>query len=196
MKKLVLLPVCLGAYLAWPCVALYHMDAALQRGNTRALATAVEWDSVREGLKEDIADGIMGTDPTATAAADDASADALPPFGASFVKGMAGNAVDRIVTPERLAAEFGASRGAAALTRKASSFAIWFDSPTRFEASLRLGSKLRPTAPLRLQLDLVRVGWGWQWHITRAFVPTEVFAELGDDSLAEPPATHKVFAGQ
>ena len=199
MRKLVLLPICLGAYFVWPYVALYRLDIALQRGDARALAAAIDWDAVREGLKEDIADGIMGTDPAATAAAEDVSTDALPPFGASFVKGMAGNAVDRMITPERLAAAFRSSgRPQAPMSSAPSftSFTAWFDSPTRFEARLRCGAAANPSSSLRLQLDLVRSGWGWQWRITRASIPTELFTELGSDRKLSQPTSRKVFAGQ
>ena len=185
MRKLIVLPICLAAYLAWPCVTLYRLNTALQHRDLAALAAGVDWDSVREGLKEDIADGIMGDD----AGAMQQATDALPPFGAGFVRGMAGNAVDRMVTPERLVAGVHQSGQMAGVW----SMRGWFDSPTRFEVSMPPPGSGADAGAMRLQMDLVRNGWGFAWQVTGAYVPPAMFTRLqGGDTAA---SGQKVFAG-
>ncbi len=192
MRKLYLLPLCAAAYVLWPCVELYRLGVAVESGNVQALTTGVDWDSVREGLKEDIADGIMGEDPGVTTA----DTGALPPFGAGFVKGMAGNVVDRMVTPEHLAAEFRTTIGLTRLKPDPMSLRGWFDNPTRVEASFRPDkTAVAASAPILVQMDLLRQGWGFAWCVTRVTVPGELLARLDGGSDPAPASGGKVFAG-
>ena len=112
-------------------------DAA---GDAQTLAADIEWDGVREGLKEDIADGITGQPGSSTAVA----SDALPAFGSGFVRSMAGNMVDETVTPEHLATSFSALQAAGANHTQPG------DPAKLASALLQLADSATP--PVRLQL--------------------------------------------
>jgi hypothetical protein len=166
-----------GAYAASPFVSLYQMGEAARRGDVATLCADVAWNDVREGLKEDIADGIAGAYPGAPPATEVASSsDDLPPFGVSFVTGMAGNVVDRTVTPEHLANALATLRGAGVTVRPTVT-AAYFASPTRFEVSLRTPQERASDAPLRLQLDFAAGRNGIGWRVTRAWVPEALLSQ-------------------
>jgi hypothetical protein len=76
-------------YAAYPYVTLYRLGHAIHTGDAATLRTLVDWSAVREGIKEDICDNV---------ADDPQSEGKLPAFGASFVRGIASNAVDQRVT--------------------------------------------------------------------------------------------------
>src|ERR1700722_9456455 len=86
------------AYVVYPYVTLYRLGQAIRQGDASSLETMVDWAAVREGIKEDICDTVIDEPAEAKAG------DQLPPFGAGFVRGIAGNAVDSRVTPQALAA--------------------------------------------------------------------------------------------
>jgi hypothetical protein len=163
----------LGAYAASPFLSLYIMGQAVRHGDVRTLCADVAWNEVREGLKEDIADGMTGS-PEATQVAN--NNDDLPAFGASFVTGMAGNVVDRTVTPEHLASALATLRNAGVNVRPTLT-AAYFASPTRFEVALRTPQQRATDAPLRLQLDFAAGSDGIGWRVTRAWVPESLLSQ-------------------
>jgi hypothetical protein len=85
-------------YGLYPYVALSQLESAVRQGDPVSLAQLIDWSAVREGIKEDICDLVMDHPAQGTAQ------DVLPPFGASFVRGVAGTAVDRTITAETLVA--------------------------------------------------------------------------------------------
>ncbi len=86
------------AYCIYPYVALYRLGQAIRNGDASTLETMVDWNSVREGIKEDICDLVIDQPQQAQ------SDGQLPPFGAGFVRGIATNVVDKQVTAEALVA--------------------------------------------------------------------------------------------
>ncbi len=170
--------VLLVAYAASPYISLYEIGQDVRGHDVSAISADVDWTKLREGLKEDIADGITGNTPaSATPQATPVSAttndDDLPPFGSGFVNNMAGNMVDQTVTPQHLANTVSTLRAAGADRMMVQH--AFFTSPTRFDVTLQLGhDKVQP--PLRLQLDLVRSGMTMRWKVTRAWLPTELLA--------------------
>lgn len=148
-------------YLAYPYVTLYRLGQAIRAGDAGSLRVMVDWPRVREGIKEDISD--MGVDePRQTAASN-----ALPPFGASFVRGVAASSVDQQVTPEALAAITGPGPEASQGTPV---HIVWafFQSPGRFVASLNT-----PThKAIRLEMELR----GASWQVTRVWLPPKLLA--------------------
>jgi hypothetical protein len=142
-----------AAYLAYPYVTLYRLDAAVHRGDARAVIAAVDWDSVRAGIAEDVARRMAAPAP-----------DALPAFGASFATGVARTALTAELTPaafvQRLAPGQTPQPQATRLDR------AFFDGPTRFVAVLRT----QAGATVRLQLRLI----GTRWVVTRAWLPAEM----------------------
>src|SRR3954471_17690362 len=76
--------VILGAgYAGYPYLTLWRLDSAMRHADAATLRSLVDWYAVREGLKEDICDMAMD-EPTEGAR----PSNELPPFGASFVRGI------------------------------------------------------------------------------------------------------------
>ncbi len=167
--------VALALYAASPYVALYRLRAAALSGDAATLATLVDWDDVREGIKEDICDGVL-EDSSTPPAQKAAAPTALPPFGSSFVRGIASNEIDNMVTPQRLALALRpvfATPSDMLLQRATrpsfSSVALdraMFAGPTRFVVALHTAGM---AGRIRLQLDL-RHG---AWQVTRAWLPPD-----------------------
>lgn len=165
----------LAAYVAAPYVTLYRLADSIRRGDAQALEALVDWDGVREGIKEDICDTVFDM-PSASASA----TETLPPFGYSFVRGIAANAIDEAVTPAALvtatsryevvssAGVTQASAGTSAAAPQPRIAWAFFDGPRVFRVELvppaeaGLGHD-----PVRLQLELGGSGW----KVTRAWLP-------------------------
>jgi hypothetical protein len=163
----------LGAYAASPFIALYHMGQAMRHGDAASLCADVSWNEVREGLKEDIADGITG-EPGATDVA--SNNDDLPAFGASFVTGIAGNVVDRTVTPQHMVVALATLRKAGVVSRPSILFAH-FTSPVSFEVAFRLPEERPSDSPVRLRLHFVTGPEGAGWVVTRAWLPESLLTQ-------------------
>lgn len=161
------------AYVAWPYVTLFRLGLAIRHGDAAALETLVNWDGVREGIKEDICDNMLD-EPTAHVASGE---NRLPAFGSSFVRGIAGNAVDENVNPQALvsaahAAEPATPPHAAAEANPSIAWAF-FDGPESFLVLLRQPGAQPGDEPIRIQLQL-RHG---AWKVTRAWLPREMLMQ-------------------
>jgi len=125
----------------------------------------VTWDSVREGIKEDICDRVVDQPAQAKTGGQ------LPPFGACFVRGIATNVIDKQVTPEALAK---AARGPE--TKQVPTGAdvqvswAFFASPSTFVVDLNAPGQ---SSPIRLKMDL-REG---AWHVTRVWLPPDLLSQ-------------------
>ncbi len=156
------------AYGAYPYVTLYRLGSAIRSADTATLESLVNWPSVREGIKEDISDLVLD-EPSATPDTE------LPPFGASFMRGIASSAVDAAVTPQALVAATAAfppqgsepPRGAGVHVNWA-----FFDGLATFQVSLSAHGQAEP---IRLQMDL-RHG---HWQIRRVWLPAELLSGEG-----------------
>ena len=155
------------AYGAYPYVTLYRLGLAIKTADAATLESLVNWPAVREGIKEDVCD--LGTDDPAPRAGS-----ALPPFGASFMRGIASTSIDKAVTPQALLA---AATSTAAPTREpqttrgADVHVSWafFDSPTSFIVSLQPPGQVEP---IKLEMDL-RQG---EWRVQRVWLPPELLS--------------------
>lgn len=152
------------AYVAYPYFTLYRLGEAIRGADAATLESLVDWPSVREGIKEDICD----------LAADDANPNQgkeLPPFGASFVRGIASNTIDQKVTPQAIvAATVALPDNRQATPRPGADVHIgwaFFESPTQFDISLRTQGL---PDPIRLEMSL-RHG---RWQIRRVWLPPEL----------------------
>ena len=156
-------------YVASPYVALYRLGTAAQRGDVGTLAAAIDWDAVREGLKEDICDTVL---EDASPRVRSASAQAvLPPFGASFFAGIAAKVVDDTVTPDGLVAMLHHD-APDATARPAAGFGwSFFDGPSSFTARLVTAPG---TAPILLHLRF-RAG---HWRVIRADLPPSMLSGM------------------
>jgi len=148
------------SYVAYPYITLYRVGCAIRGADTKTLEALVDWPSVREGIKEDICDLVVD-DPGAKSESE------LPPFGASFMRGIASSAVDQAVTPQALLA------ATSTLPAKppegpvgADVHVNWafFDGPTDFMVSLKAAGQ---EEPIKLQMTL-RHG---AWRIDRVWLP-------------------------
>jgi hypothetical protein len=156
-------------YVGYPYLTLYRLDQAVRRGDTATLQTLVDWPAVREGIKEDICDQVL--DEPATARHDGA----LPPFGASFVRGMTTTAVDQTVTPEALVAAASTSTTVQATRRQepevrgADVHVGWafFSDPTRFTVDLNAPGQ---ATPIRLEMSLRHA----VWRVRRVWLPSDI----------------------
>lgn len=164
----------IAAYMASPYVALWRLQAALERGDTQALEKSIDWTSIRAGLKDDIAEGVIGP------AQQQAAADTLPPFGASFITGIADTTVEREVTPQNLIAVIRQMHTPASTTDEANSspfasFAwAFFESPTVFNITIRNPDDM-DSAHMRLRMVL-RHG---RWTLIRAWLPQDIIERAG-----------------
>jgi len=160
-------------YIGYPYATLYRLGVAVRHSDHATLRTLVDWYSVREGLKEDICDMVLEGPADARPAAA-RSDNALAPFGASFVRGVTGNALDQNVTPETLVSM--TRRGAVA--RGDDPRVIWafFDNPTEFSVSLLADGSAEP-------IQLVMAFRGMRWRVVRVTLPEELLERAGSGNL-------------
>ncbi len=176
-----------AAYTAYPYVALYRLQAALQSGDPARLSAMVDWDRVRQGLKDDIAEELLAEPPEPAEqpkAITQNAAAVLPPFGASFVKGIASTAVDLAVTPDSIARIARPGREADMDDAdpdplKAISFkhahVTWafFQNPETFMLWLRTSAG--GAVPVKLRMEL----HDGTWKITRVWLPPDLLRRRG-----------------
>jgi hypothetical protein len=152
------------AYIAYPYITLYRLGVAIRGADAATLETLVDWPSVREGIKQDICDLVVDD-------GDPQRPTKLPPFGASFVRGIAANTIDQKVTPQAIvAATVALAPTKQAAARPAADVHVdwaFFGSPTLFTVSLRAQGL---TDPIRLDMEL-RHG---KWQIRRVWLPPEL----------------------
>jgi hypothetical protein len=160
-----LLAVAVG-YVVYPYVTLYRLGQAIRQGDASSLEALVDWPAVREGIKEDICDLVIDQPQEAKAGGQ------LPPFGAGFVRGITGNAVDARVTPQGLmaaAAQEPAQRQELMSSSVRVSWAF-FASPAEFLVDLRAPWQAEP---IRLQMAF-REG---AWRVTRVWLPPDLLTQ-------------------
>jgi Protein of unknown function (DUF2939) len=153
------------AYVAYPYVTLYRLGSAIQGADAATLESLVNWPAVREGIKEDVCDLASGDPGPKTGGA-------LPPFGASFMRGIASSAIDLAVTPQALLAATYSSPSlpASRPARHGADLHVnwaFFDSPTTFMVSLQAPGQ---GEPLKVEMDL-RNG---EWRVQRVWLPAEL----------------------
>lgn len=162
-----LLLVC-TAYAVSPFVALWRISHAIDAGDTATLRAMIDWPAVRQGLKDDITDGIIGV-PRETLVA----SNSLPPFGASFVSGIAASAIERAVSPQslvqaaRVLAPVESSAGGSSWP---SIVGAGFASLSAFDMTVRAPCQEADEAPMRIRLEFRR----GIWTISRVWVPQDL----------------------
>jgi hypothetical protein len=151
------------AFMASPYVALWRLEAALERGDVQALEQGVDWRSLRDGLKQDIAEGIIGPLQTQLAS------NTLPPFGSSFISGIMETSVDREVSPQNLIAVMRQMRPGDVDPNPFSCFDwAFFESPAVFTVVVHNSDG--DEGHLRLRMELR----GTKWMLVRAWVPQDI----------------------
>jgi hypothetical protein len=154
-------------YAAYPYVTLYRLGSAIRSADAGTLESLVDWPAVREGIKEDVCDlAAAGTPST--------SETELPPFGASFVRGITSRSIDQVVTPQALVAATAVSNGdqVASGPRGADVHVNWafFDNLTTFAVSLQPPGQAKP---VKLEMDLKH----GEWLVRRVWLPDELLSD-------------------
>jgi len=152
-------------YLGYPYATLYRLDAAVRQSDASTLRSLVDWYAVREGLKEDICDMVLDEQPEKSRASTE-----LAPFGASFVRGMTGNALDHTVTPETLVSMIRAGDTAAPADARVEW--AFFENPVQFAVELRASGLAQP---IRLIMELQ----GISWKVRRVWLPNALLERAG-----------------
>jgi hypothetical protein len=153
-------------YVTSPCVMLWQMVSALQHGDVVALERGVDWPALRAGLKQDISDGVIG--PVST----QLTSNTLPPFGASFITGIADSIVDREATASNLVAMMHQTGSDETMPNPLGMIEhAFFESPRVFVVSLRDADD---EGHVRLRLELQ----GFSWRITRAWIPQDMIERV------------------
>lgn len=146
-------------YAGYPYATLYRLNLAVRQADAATLQSLVDWYAVREGLKEDLCD--LGSDDPASGQ----GSNELAPFGASFVRGITGNLLDRTVTPETLVSMTrGGHEAPDADTRVVWAF---FSNPTEFAVDVRAAGSAEP---IRMVMELR----GMRWLVRRVWLPNEM----------------------
>ena len=165
------------AYAAAPYVAVWRLANAMRQGDTVVLAQLVDWGSVRAGLKDDIAEGLVGPGyAEREVSVRPVGIDTLPPFGASFMAGIAGSIVDHDVTPEHLVAVLRQLPPLEIESRPMPSPGVrhaFFDSLTSFVLEVRCPGQDEEDEPLRLRLAIS----DGIWKVVRAWIPQDLIDE-------------------
>jgi hypothetical protein len=162
------------AYGAYPYFTLYRLGVAIQGSDATTLESLVDWPAVREGIKEDVCD-LVTDEPGPRTASN------LPPFGASFMRGIASSAIDQAVTPQALLTaatpmpqDHPGHKPRAAQQQASDIHVNWafFDSPTTFMISLQARGQ---ADPIKLEMDL-RHG---HWQVARVWLPADLLSNSG-----------------
>lgn len=162
-----------ACYVGGPFLTLWRITQAVGTGDIVALQSLVDWSSVRQGLKDDIADGVIGM-PQETLVA----SNALPPFGASFVSGIAATAVDRAVTPQGLvqaARLLDPLAGGETGPGFPGIVEAGFNGPMEFDLRLRAPCQDAEEEPIHIRLA-VRHGF---WQVVRVWIPQDMMDRAG-----------------
>lgn len=157
-----------AGYAGGPFITLWRINRAVNNGDLGTLQGAIDWNAVRQGLKDDTAEGLLGMPRHALEVSN-----TLPPFGAGFVNGIAASAVDRDVTPQGLV------KAARLLDARSSPggeapfpaiVGARFASPARFDVSLRVPGQDADEEPLHLRLAF-HTG---VWQLMRVWIPQDL----------------------
>jgi Protein of unknown function (DUF2939) len=165
----------LAFYLLAPGFALLRIDRAVRRGDTATLARLVDFPSVRHGLADEVAGGLLGARPHALR-----PPSGLPPFGFSFASQIADRDIADRLTPRALIHLIGAGGSADAPRPHARLAGIWFEGPRRMIARVRVNGVAQP---LRLRMRLERGGW----KLDRVWVPPSLLRLAAADAGQADP---------
>jgi hypothetical protein len=163
-----------ACYAGGPFVTLWRINRAVGNGDLDTLRGAIDWNAVRQGLKDDTAEGLLGMPRHALEVSN-----TLPPFGASFVSGIAAAAVDRDVTPQGLvhaARLLDAQPGPGVAAPFPAIVGARFASPARFDVSLRVPGQDANEEPLHLRLTFQAGGW----RLMRVWIPQDLMDRAAD----------------
>lgn len=169
----------LSLYTASPFVTLWSVASALQKHDVGTIQGALDWRTVRTGLKND-----LGPDASVRLASASHTApeqDELPDFGNSFAKNIVSHVIDDVITPEHLVAMLVHAEPSKSAARTSGSGMmsmlsrvdhVRFIGPNQFEASVRLENDPK-AVPVTVSMQIKK----WQWKITRIQMPDQLLSQ-------------------
>ncbi|NPD68529.1 DUF2939 domain-containing protein [Lichenicola cladoniae] len=169
----------LSLYAASPFVTLWSVASALQNHDVTTVQGALDWRTVRSGLKSDLGPGATVSLASSTHVA--AAQDELPDFGTSFATTIVSHVVDDVITPEHLVAMLvhagpadraAHATGSGALSMLGRVDHVRFIGPSQFEASVRLDDDPK-SVPVTVSMRIEK----WQWKITRIQMPDQFLSQ-------------------
>jgi len=173
MKRIALVfLVLIAAYAAYPYLALYRLGSALHARDLDAVESMVDWQRLRQGVKDDV-------NAALAAKVRPDQGDAFAAFGVALVGKLAGPVVDAAVTPASLAAVAAADRPT--LTTLVTQVYVstasdrplprlvrsGFSGLTAFEATVMPNGADAESQAIRLRFELE----GGNWMLTRIHLP-------------------------
>ncbi|CAH2604542.1 conserved protein of unknown function [Rhodovastum atsumiense] len=162
-------------YCTGPAVTIWRILQALQTGDVATLHATIDWPSVRQGLKDDVTEGLLGI-PQKTQLA----SNTLPPFGAGFVSGIAASAIDREVSPEAML-EAARNLGDGSPARGAGwpgILGFGLTSPTSIDVRLRAPGQDAGEQPLHLRFAFDH----GTWRVVRVWIPQDLMDRANSGS--------------
>ncbi len=168
----------LGAYALTPALALLRLDRAMRDDDAATLTRMVDFPSVRKGLAQEVAEGL----PAGARAPIHRAADTLPPFGFSFVSGIADHAMAHCLTPDGLIGLAQADAATGAPPARVRLVGVWVDGPTRVGIRLHMTGQRQPIS-LWLQLE------HGEWKLARIWLPPALLRRAADSGADRPNAT-------
>ncbi|MBE7730286.1 DUF2939 domain-containing protein [Komagataeibacter sp. FXV3] len=166
-------------YAASPFFTLWSITSAIRTHDMGSLNTCLKWESVRNGLKTQAVDSLIGP-PHAD--------DELPEFGASFASSAVSNAIDEEVRPDKLGMLVDHLMPQEQPSTPQTLFGLMrhvhmhFTHPGVFEASVIMPGHENET-PLRLQMRI----HAFQWKIHHIDLPAPRHAPLVEASAGPVP---------
>ncbi|PYD75401.1 MULTISPECIES: DUF2939 domain-containing protein [Novacetimonas] len=168
-------------YAASPFVTLWSISSAIQSHDMHGLGQTLRWNSVRDSLKTQAIDELIGEKP---------ADDDLPEFGSSFASTAVSNAIDVHVNEDNLGeiVDHLVPQGQGTNTVSPIMFLqrmhARFVKPGLFETSIVMPGHENET-PLRLQMRI----HAFQWKIHRIDLPTARQPLMeASATQAQPPA--------
>jgi hypothetical protein len=178
-------------WIAWPYYTVYQLAAAVRNGDTLALEKKVAWDSIRQGLRDDLNAMLLRKLST------DAKADTKPgaALGTRFAAVVGPAIVDRMitnfVTPEAIANFAQTNRKSAAhidnfpATAKLSDaiqtaqrfrwdqvkYAFFSGNPLTFKVEFIPDQKAKTESPITLIFN-----WDGNWRLNRLKLPLDIMS--------------------
>lgn len=172
-----------GLYGMSPFLTLWTVAAALQHDDVVTVSSALDWRTVRAGLKADLGPGSQTMDGSVHLASARIAPvqDELPDFGDSFATTIVSHVIDDVVTPEHLVTMLtqtaprrsstpGGMGGALSMLGRIDH--VEFIGPAHFEASMRMADD-PAAAPVTVSMDVQK----WHWKITRIHVPDQLLSQ-------------------
>lgn len=185
MKKwIAILVLALAVWFAWPYYTLHRIGQAVNEGDAATLESYISWDSVRQGIKEDVNAAFT---QVMAKSSEEIKKNIFAGLAAAFAPAIVNQVVEAYMTPEGLASLMrnrkayiakvgdGTSSADSGGRKKMSTDNLkyaFFTGPATFLVELGDKEKQDDT-PLRMELAFEGLGW----KISRIYLPVNEIAQ-------------------